>query len=109
MWGHPCADGVALFDEYGRTALTEPVLQVLRDERDVDTIPPLVQLRRQGGGQIPVELSLAGLRAGDGRRIGCVCVLRDLSHTRLLSERSEERRVGKECVSKCRSRWAPYH
>src|SRR3546814_13640565 len=22
--------------------------------------------------------------------------------------RSEERRVGKECVSKCRSRWAPY-
>src|SRR3546814_10569736 len=23
--------------------------------------------------------------------------------------RSEERRVGKECVSKCRSRWAPYH
>src|SRR3546814_16963777 len=23
--------------------------------------------------------------------------------------RSEERRVGKECVSTCRSRWAPYH
>src|SRR3546814_2942770 len=28
----------------------------------------------------------------------------------LLSEaRSEERRVGKECVSTCRSRWSPYH
>ena len=25
------------------------------------------------------------------------------------SERSEERRVGKECVSTCRSRWSPYH
>src|SRR3546814_15676824 len=24
-------------------------------------------------------------------------------------QRSEERRVGKECVSTCRSRWLPYH
>src|SRR3546814_12135274 len=28
---------------------------------------------------------------------------------RRASVRSEERRVGKECVSKCRSRWSPYH
>src|SRR3546814_5572905 len=26
-----------------------------------------------------------------------------------LYTRSEERRVGKECVSTCRSRWSPYH
>src|SRR3546814_13123763 len=26
-----------------------------------------------------------------------------------MSFRSEERRVGKECVSTCRSRWSPYH
>src|SRR3546814_10280432 len=26
-----------------------------------------------------------------------------------LAKRSEERRVGKECVSTCRSRWSPYH
>src|SRR6056297_984368 len=38
-----------------------------------------------------------------------------LPGTRLLGERllgfrrSEERRVGKECVSTCRYRWAPYH
>src|SRR3546814_1425395 len=25
------------------------------------------------------------------------------------SNRSEERRVGTECVSTCRSRWSPYH
>src|SRR3546814_19445506 len=25
------------------------------------------------------------------------------------NDRSEERRVGKECVSTCRSRWSPYH
>src|SRR3546814_14659154 len=27
----------------------------------------------------------------------------------LNARRSEERRVGKECVSTCRSRWLPYH
>src|SRR6059058_3424704 len=26
-----------------------------------------------------------------------------------LGQRSEERRVGKECVTTCRSRWSPYH
>src|SRR3546814_9935078 len=40
---------------------------------------------------------------------------RDFSQTpyayahRLTLMRSEERRVGKECVSTCRSRWWPYH
>src|SRR3546814_14506934 len=28
---------------------------------------------------------------------------------RLIALRSEERRVGKECVSKCRYRWSQYH
>src|SRR3546814_12885853 len=32
-----------------------------------------------------------------------------LSIEALQVARSEERRVGKECVSTCRSRWAPYH
>ena len=27
----------------------------------------------------------------------------------LIKDRSEERRVGKECTSWCRSRWSPYH
>src|SRR3546814_1159808 len=27
----------------------------------------------------------------------------------IIDNRSEERRVGKECVSTCRSRWSPYH
>src|SRR3546814_11415105 len=26
-----------------------------------------------------------------------------------IMQRSDERRVGKECVSTCRSRWCPYH
>src|SRR3546814_3567199 len=32
----------------------------------------------------------------------------DVDNTRLVL-RSEERRVGKESVSTCRSRWSPYH
>src|SRR3546814_11928815 len=32
---------------------------------------------------------------------------RPLTYAELMS--SEERRVGKECVSRCRSRWLPYH
>src|SRR3546814_11781627 len=68
-----------------------------------------------------------------GTRVGCLDVEgqcfaeRDLvavdpgAHLRLRGEagseqqqagqrcRSEERRVGKECVSTCRSRWSPYH
>src|SRR3546814_20168114 len=34
---------------------------------------------------------------------------RILAETDKRLERSEERRVGKECVSTCRSRWSPYH
>src|SRR3546814_15595359 len=32
-----------------------------------------------------------------------------LSYQDIPLVRSEERRVGKECVSTCRSRWSPYH
>src|SRR3546814_20138302 len=32
-----------------------------------------------------------------------------LKATEVLEERSEERRVGKGCVSPCRSRWSPDH
>src|SRR3546814_18069199 len=31
------------------------------------------------------------------------------SVTSFVEDRSEERRVGKECVSTCRSRWSTYH
>src|SRR3546814_4945999 len=34
---------------------------------------------------------------------------RPTSRTSTSCRRSEERRVGKECVSTCRSRWSPYH
>ena len=33
----------------------------------------------------------------------------DDEHLVFANIRSEERRVGKECTSWCRSRWSPYH
>ena len=33
----------------------------------------------------------------------------DLGLAQFEFQRSEERRVGKECTSWCRSRWSPYH
>src|SRR3546814_19386324 len=36
-------------------------------------------------------------------------VMNPVDHPHGGGERSEERRVGKECVSTCRSRWSPYH
>src|SRR3546814_19568555 len=43
---------------------------------------------------------------------GCGCYMRRRCSRRARSRmpgRSEERRVGKECVSTCRSRWSPYN
>ena len=34
--------------------------------------------------------------------------IRNVGVDRIIA-RSEERRVGKECVNPCRSRWSPYH
>src|SRR3546814_16304947 len=40
---------------------------------------------------------------------GRIPVARRRSHCPGRRRRSEERRVGKECVSTCRSRWSAYH
>src|SRR3546814_18498551 len=43
--------------------------------------------------------------AGTWRTVSCAEAGAEVPTAR----RSEERRVGKECVSTCRSRWSPYH
>src|SRR3546814_17503286 len=63
------------------------------------------------------ELSLAGIRTS-ALFPDLESLAREISDLRALDKdgnelefkgRSEERRVGKECVSTCRSRWSPYH
>src|SRR3546814_10111190 len=57
-------------------------------------LPADIDLPASFHSKAPLPRHLAALHAGrdDGRQ-----------------NRSEERRVGKECVSTCRSRWSPYH
>src|SRR3546814_2268575 len=51
------------------------------------------------------------LRDVDHDRAGAAvrCDMERLVQDGAEAVRSEERRVGKECVSTCRSRWSPYH
>src|SRR3546814_14759714 len=49
---------------------------------------------------------VAGASAGG---INGVFLAQAIATGQSLEPRSEERRVGKECVSTCRSRWSPYH
>src|SRR3546814_2404388 len=53
-------------------------------------------------GSSPGQWFAGGTRVGPRRR-------RLKGERRTATGRSEERRVGKECVSTCRSRWSPYH
>src|SRR3546814_15680234 len=57
---------------------------------------------------IPLALIRGGSLAGLGDLLGLL-VIADLCMVALYLGRSEERRVGKECVSTCRYRWSPYH
>src|SRR3546814_21086883 len=52
------------------------------------------------------EEQLVGVKAGDEKTI-TVTFPADYPAANLAGQRSEERRVGKECVSTCRSRWSP--
>src|SRR3546814_20907508 len=59
-----------------------------------------VRLARLPGGAVRLRVPAPGTRLSPSGPIQPV---------RRLRTRSEERRVGKECVSTCRSRWSPYH
>src|SRR3546814_14283907 len=69
-------------------------------------------IRFEGSGHIADPDTLSDvleqglLRLGGTIRHGTVRALDRRIDGRI---RSEERRVGKECVSPCRSRWSPYH
>src|SRR3546814_17246223 len=73
----------------------------------------LAGLRTQAvRGTMTAEQALEKLLEGSGFAVkrdpsGALMIIK--SGTAVPEARSEERRVGKECVSTCRSRWSPYH
>src|SRR3546814_3674197 len=56
-----------------------------------------------------VVLGVLAMKRGRTRGIRGGCYVAALLVFAAIYGRSEERRVGKECVSTCRSRWSPYH
>src|SRR3546814_16588684 len=56
---------------------------------------------------VPVVLDVRAFGYGEAHRAEDRHQLVDRLAARM--DRSEERRVGKACVSTCRSRWSPYH
>src|SRR3546814_16864664 len=61
-------------------------------------------------GVMPAVLGTAGVvYAAVAAAMGLCFVLLAAAVLRSADDRSEERRVGQECVSTCRSRWSPYH
>src|SRR3546814_13443538 len=91
-------------DEYPR-----PVNSFLVQRKENDDELPIHQHRK---GQLVVSAQGSIVcRTLDGIRIvpsnGAVWVPGGIPHRIAIS--SEERRVGTECVSTCRSRWSPYH
>src|SRR3546814_15495016 len=84
-----------------------------------------LQLRRGTGAEVTeylkqgtAELAIAGPLDEPWSRLDAFPLFEEPFHlvvnrTHRLADRSrvrsEERRVGKECVSTCRSRWSPYH
>src|SRR3546814_5589770 len=70
----------------------------------------LLTLASPIGSALAAVLVATGL--GEDGRFALVCGFVAICVVPLLlvrPHRSEERRVGKECVSTCRSRWSPYH
>src|SRR3546814_20883057 len=78
------------------------------DDRDAVRVEIVPDAARDLGGQPLLHLQPPRITIEHARELGNAddAVERQIGDRRL---RSEERRVGKECVRTCRSGWSPYH
>src|SRR3546814_15776088 len=84
--------------------LAIPMRPQVQDAQDVELVSPADDLVEANG---RAEFDVADSQVGQRRHArprDRFSIQRNVLRTR-----SEERRVGKECVSTCRSRWSPYH
>src|SRR3546814_12985672 len=88
-----CSSDLGKTSELDRRAGIEHPPELL-EQVGLRLLPP-ISTRRRIGKVVALEIERQAIeRAALGESVG---------------KRSEERRVGKECVSTCRSRWSPYH
>src|SRR3546814_11258808 len=97
MKGRKGDTGVA-DDEYSRTGATLDAMTGLRPAFKKDgTVTAANASGINDGGAAIILMSAKDAEARNAPVLGRI------------ASRSEERRVGNECVSTCRSRWSPYH
>src|SRR3546814_13662139 len=89
----PQGRNVVLDKSYGAPTITKDGVSVAKEIELAD------EFENMGAQMVKKVASKTSDNAGDGTTTATV----------LAQARSEERRVGKECVSTCRSRWSPYH
>src|SRR3546814_11723375 len=94
--GIASAQTVALVGDYSVNDSMCDELVISRVDTIEDMMITAVAVAHLG----PLPRSVVGIVSFSG---GACDILADRA------ARSEERRVGKECVSTCRSRWSPYH
>ena len=61
------------------------------------------------GQQLIIYVGNPKMKSGQTSTLKLIATQQHAEASGFAKERSEERRVGKECVSTCRSRWSPYH
>ena len=92
---HSCDDAVDRFQKY-------------RYDQGLPSVSPETTSYCEARQRLPEELVWDLVRR-TGQSIQRSGTLARILVVFSLAVRSEERRVGKECPSKCRSRWSPYH
>src|SRR3546814_11268395 len=96
-----CSSDLAAAERYGYVPLDTP--KRLENGKGLGGHPDaIVKCPRRGRGILEVKTADWLVAKGWGDEP-------PLNYLLQIVSRSEERRVGKECVSKCRSRWSPDH
>src|SRR3546814_16375062 len=91
-------------DLLSNIALSSPATIAASDVAAFDNLTVVAGGAVTGTGLL--QSGLATNVSGSDLSLGAITAGTDID---LTATRSEERRVGKECVSPCRSRWSPYH
>src|SRR3546814_14287564 len=97
------AHSVLRFRQWRR--VIEEYVAARRGEHPDDLLPQLV-------GHVSLAEAITAYEAwlkDEEADLECLPIEMGTELRAFLSQRSEARRGGKECVSPCRSRWAPYH
>src|SRR3546814_16300120 len=91
-------------------------LRIATEAREARVLPRWLFLADEGAAAHPLTRTLVDATLASGGEVidTTPAILSKLSgkdnpQTVVGIYRSEERRVGQECVSTCRSRWSPYH